>query len=173
MRQTCGRMIAPEGQGPAHAVCPRRLDLALGDGLDGAPEDLGGVGAEGKAQRDHAGGVGAEFDELVVPEPAGGGGEQRRGAEVDDQHHQELGQAAHYRGVGGRGGARHPVLGELGHGAGEPQHDAAAQRPEGQLQGHPRTQQQLIAEPLEVDHRLDPRRGSGRIWITVSGLNRC
>ena len=37
----------------------------------------------------------------------------------------------------------------------KPEHDAADEGPEGQLQGHPRAEQQLVAEPLEVDHRRD------------------
>ncbi|MCY1554697.1 hypothetical protein D9M68_912840 [compost metagenome] len=87
--------------------------MALGDGEDGAAKNFGGVGAEADAQGDGAGGERAQF-EAVDAQQVGQVAHQLHGAEIDQQHPEQFGDAAHDGRIGTAQPLQRLVRGSLG-----------------------------------------------------------
>src|SRR5262249_41084677 len=128
------QLDAPEHLHLAHAASHRRLDLALGYGLESAAENLGREGAIDEADDQHAG------DEIVdiAPLTRGGNGaedvlQQHRAAIIDQQQQDQFRNTADDDGIGVGEAPRETVLRKLAGRADQPQHDREKKRADGDL----------------------------------------
>ncbi len=127
--------------------------MALGNGQQRTAEHLGGIGAEAQAEGDGAGGKRAQ-GQVGDAEQFAKAANQVDGAEIDQQHPEQFGYAAHDGRVGAADPAQGAVRRRLGQRAEQAEHQPQRQGGEGQLDGHPGAGEQGRTESVKVrNHR--------------------
>ena len=148
------RQEYPAEHSPApHAVGLRGFDLAGRDRLEGAAEGFREVGAIDERQGDAAGGERVDVD-LADAEGVGDAVEEDLQAEEQQQHDDQVGDAADQRCIAAGQGAQRAVGGELGAGAEEADEHGAEQGAQRQFQGHQGAGEYLRAEAVEEHFTL-------------------
>ena len=109
-----GQGDADEGLHGAHAECPGGFHLALGDGKNRTPEGFGHVGTVDETNGHHASNKGVQIHALVAAHGFEQAVEADSAAVEDQQHHQQLGDAAHHSGVDRCWPDQHAPARELG-----------------------------------------------------------
>ena len=167
---------APEDPSGRQAERLAGLAMAARNGQQRAAEHLGGVGAEAQAEGQGAGGERRER-QVRLAEKVAEGVQAAHRAEIDHQYPERFRHATDDGGVGAAEETQGRVLRSLRDGAEEAEQQPHADRRQRQLEGHPGTGEQLLAEPMQVENHeksgLKAATAGTRPAVAWLGINRC